>query len=163
MLRPLKSLIFLIATACCSTLTAQSHTDWPAPTSHPELGPIEVLTVTAPGILHHCRVHSITTDSITCGVGLARRPVVYQRDNIAALIFAPDHSGEHLFVACISVVVAGTVVAAIFLPPLAAVAIGIPSIFLGLFSVMATDGDHNDEAILYQRPKTPLTIHLRTR
>ena len=159
----LRSLALLAATTTIfASMRAQAQTKWPAPTSHSDYGLLEVITVSGPGIRHPCRVHSISTDAITCGIGFARKPVRYQRDNVAALVYAPDHSGEHLSIGLISVAVAGTVASSIFLPPLAAVAIGVPSIYFSLFSAMFADSDHFNEDLLYQRSNTPLTIHLRT-
>jgi hypothetical protein len=158
-LKPLASLA--VATTLCAAIAAHAQGVWPAPTPHSGYGALEVITVSDPGIRYHCRVHSITADAIRCGVGFARKPVIYPRDTVAALVFAPNHSGQHEFFLTISLAVAGTVAAAIFLPPLAAVAIGFPSIYLGLLSAMFTESDSDNESILYQRLDMP-TLTLRT-
>jgi hypothetical protein len=140
---------------------AQAHTDWPASSIH-TYGTVAVVTVSDPGIRHHCRVHAITIDTLVCGVGFARKPVIYQRDDVAALIEPPSHSSEPLVLGCLSIAIAGTVAAAVFLPPLAAVAIGIPSMLIGFTFAMVTDDDSHDETLLYQRPNTPLTVTVRS-
>ena len=153
--------ISLAALLLPALLAAQATAEWPKPNTHPDVGTVDLVTVSDPGMRHKCRVHSLSADTITCGAGFARKPVVYQRDNVAAIISRPEHSGEYVCFAFISIAVAGTVAAAIFLPPLAAVAIGIPSIFFALGTAMFTDGDSDGGDILYQRLNTPLTVTVR--
>jgi hypothetical protein len=153
--------ISLAALLLPALLAAQAITDWPKPSTHPDFGTVDLVAVSDPGMRHKCRVHSISADTITCGAGFARKLVVYPRDNVAAIISRPNHLGEHVFFVFITIAVAGTVAAAIFLPPLAAVAIGIPSILFALGTAMFTDGDSDGGNVLYQHPNTPLTVTLR--
>jgi hypothetical protein len=63
--------------------SAQKPVPWP---SNNYLHKVDLVTVSQPGIVRHCRVHAITDDAITCGNGMGRKPVVYQRDDVAALL-----------------------------------------------------------------------------
>jgi hypothetical protein len=159
--------ILLVTLLTAASLHAQATNPRPVPNSvwlrpgnHSDYGNVEVITIARPGVRRPCRVHEVTAHSIVCGIGVARKPLVLQSDEVAAVLYPRDHSGENIFFICTAAAVAGTIAAAIFLPPLAAVAIGIPSIWLALSTAMLTDGDSDAESILYQRPNTPLTLHL---
>jgi hypothetical protein len=161
--------VFLIATSARSQATTKPIVSSPAgsitlpwPKPDHELGKVDIVTMADAATRHHCHVQSITPDTITCGSGLVRKKVTYRRDDVAAIIDPPNHAGEHLFFGCMTVAIAGTVAAAIFLPAWAAVVIGVPAIVLALETAMFTDGDSNNDTILYQNPNTNLTLKLRT-
>jgi hypothetical protein len=190
MLRPL--LISLLIYSTALTATAQSTggpstaspssrmryraiSDWPDPAPSNKLpqNAIDIVTINQPTIRQHCHVHEVKADTITCRALHHRAYAVYQRDDILALIEPPAHQNLIGF-AGVAVIVGATLAGSFFVPFAWCIALRVLS---GIFFVVgwAANGetydslasvgyhDHNHDILLYQRPNTPLTIHLRTR
>ena len=146
----------------------QTPSQWPDPASKGQYDPIDVVTATQPGVRHNCRVSTITDDAILCG-RFARKPVVYQRDEVVALLLRPRHPDRNSLIASL-VFTAVCIASSFFVPSVAAaillrVAAGSPyAIFFYLFfftSEIDEDGpDHNDDILLYQKSGVPLTVAL---
>ncbi len=163
---------FLLVTAACLVMAgsgceralAQDPSKWPSKQDRPAgVIPIDLVTVSEPGVRHKCRVHAITEDEIVCGVGIGRKPVAFKREDVAALIIPPDHSTLRTNVLYLGA--AAGCVAASFFPP-ATVAVVLLRVGGGAFISMAftnlfDDGDHNDDELVYQRAGTPLSVTLR--
>jgi hypothetical protein len=148
----------------CELARAQDTAKWPAKQDKPSgVLPIDLVTMSEPGLRHKCRVHAITEDQIVCGVGFGRKAVVYKREEVAALIVPPDHSTRTATILYLTA--AAGCVAASFFPPatvavvLLRVAAGV-SVSLALTNVW-DDDDHNDDRLVYQHLGTPLSVTLR--
>ena len=148
----------------CGVARAQGLTKWPSKQDKPAgVLPLDLVTVSEPGVRHKCRVHSVSEDQIVCGVGFARKAVVYRREDVAALIVPPDHSTRTANIFYLTA--AAGCVAASFFPP-ATVAVVLLRVGAGvLVSLRLTsvwdDDDHNDDRVMYQRTGTPLSVTLR--
>jgi len=148
----------------CPLARAQDATNWPAKQDKPSgVMPIDLVTVSEPGVRHKCRVHAITEGQIVCGVGFGRKPVVYSREDVAALILPPDHST--LTANILYLTAAAGFVAASFFPP-ATAAVVLLRVGAGAWLIMAgtnlfDDDDHNDDRLIYQRAGEPLSVTLR--
>jgi hypothetical protein len=142
---------------------AQDVTKWPEKQDKPAgVLPLDLVTVSEPGLRHKCRVHAVTEDQIVCGVGFARKAVVYRREDVAALILPPDHSTRTANILYLTAT-AGCV-AASFFPP-ATVAVVLLRVGAGVFVSFVLDNvwdddDHNDDQVVYQRAGTPLSVTL---
>jgi hypothetical protein len=149
------------ATSMATAPLAQQHSEWPE--YQQQAGTLDLVTITEPAIRNKCRVHTITADSITCGHGMGRKPIVYRRDTVAALINPPDQSSRNAVI--YQSIVAAAWIAGSFFVPIAPVVI-LLRVLAGLsplvsyLTVIINDIDHPHDILLYQRPNTPLTIHL---
>jgi hypothetical protein len=161
-------LAIILCAALMPVAKAHAQTTWPPPGTHADYGTVEVITLSHPKVRHYCRVHSITADTITCGIGLARKPVLYRRDDVAGLLESanPDPLSQSIQHSLVTGCVAGTltvlVVATAIASPTVALAILASAIAYGIYSEISPHTTWHAEAILYQRPNTPLTVHLRT-
>jgi len=150
--------------AAHSQEATQLDPHWPLQSEPAGILPIDLVTVSEPGVRHKCRVHSITETEITCGVGIGSKPVVYPRENVAALISPPSHAA---LIDTILEVTAGTacILASVFVPITAAAVImqvaGGISFPDALFNYGVDNDDHSHDILRYQRPNTPLTVTLR--
>ncbi len=189
MLRPLLISLLIYSTALTATaqfidtpaippasprVTDRAISDWPDPTPAEKLpqSAIDIVTMKQPTIRHRCHVHEIKVDSITCRASHHRADVVYQRDDILALIDPPAH--ENLIGFAEAVGIFGATLAASFFVPFAwCITLRVLSGFFFFggwaawgeeYDSLASVGyhDHNHDIVLYQRPNNPLTIHLRT-
>jgi hypothetical protein len=146
----------------------QTPSQWPDPAGKGRYDPIDVVTVTQPGVRHNCRVSTITDDAILCG-RFARNQVVYQRDEVATLLLRPRHPDRNSLIASL-VFTAVCIASSFFVTSVAAaillrVAAGSPyAIFLYLASFTSEIGedgsDHNNDILLYQKSGVPLTVAL---
>ena len=158
--------LVLIATSISAVagVASAESTAWPGSQSKPNsISSIDLVTVSEPGVRHKCRVHEITPETITCGVGMLREAVVYKRDNVAALIVPPSHTLRTTGI--IELIAGAACLAGSFFVSAGAVVIlmevvGGLSTFIGQFNVIFDDGPTHDE-LIYQRPYTPLTVGLR--
>ena len=156
---------FLIS---ASILHAQTPTTWPQPGTHADYGTVEVITLANPGIRHYCRVHAITADTIVCGVGAAHKPVLYHRDEVAAILESVDydpltHSIQHSMVTAFEAgAITAAAIAAAIVAPWVSLALAASAITYVIYSAIHPHTTWHAEQILYQRPNTPLTVHLRT-
>ena len=161
------SLIAFILTAASIT-AAHAQTDWPQPGTHADYNTVEIITLANPGHRHYCRVHAITPDTIVCGVGLARKPVSYRRDDVAAILESVDydpltHSIEHSMVTSFEAgAITAAAIAAAIVAPWVSLALAASAITYVIYSAIHPHTTWHAEQILYQRPNTPLTVHLRT-
>jgi len=136
------------------------YSDWPEKITGEYFSPLEIVTLSQPGVRHRCRASAITTDSLTCGRG--RKAVVYQRSDVAAIIAPPTHSDRHAVISFYAVSAAS--LAGSFFVPIEAVAITLRVVSGYSFLVPAWDTgpfDHNDDVLLYQRVDTSLSVTLR--
>lgn len=153
----------MMAGLACEPARAQDTAKWPARQDKPSgVLPIDLVTISEPGLRHKCRVHAITEDHIVCGVGFGRKPVVYRRGEVAALIVPRDHSTRTANILYLTA--AAGCVAASFFPP-ATVAVVLLRVAAGaLVSVSLAnvwdDDDHNDDRLAYQQAGTPLSVAL---
>jgi len=155
---PLIALLFAVA----STSLAQAQTTWPQPGTHADYGTVEVITLANPSIRHYCRVHAITADTIACGIGMARKPVVYQRTDIAALLkAAKPRLGHSLITAGIIVLTVDGFIATAVLSPWVTLAIAGAAASFAFYLAISPQASFVEQ-ILYERSNTPLTITLRT-
>jgi hypothetical protein len=156
--------IAAICSAACGVARAQQTTKWPEKQDKPRgVLPVDLVTVSEPGVRHRCRVHAITEDQIVCGVGFAQKAVTYRREDVAAIIVPPDHSTRTANILYLAA--AAGCVAASFFPP-ATVAVVLLRIGAGAFIFAALtniwdDDDHKDDRVVHQRAGTPLSITLR--
>jgi hypothetical protein len=164
----LRTALIAFSLSAASITSAHAQTTWPQPGTHADYGTVEVITLSDPGHRHYCRLHAITADTIVCGVGLARKPVLYRRDDVAGLLDSASQNSisdsiAHSLVTA-SVVGALTVVAVAtaILSPWVSVAILASAVSYGIYSLIWPHTAWHNEEILYQRPNTPLTVHLRT-
>jgi cobalamin biosynthesis protein CobD/CbiB len=113
----------------------------------------------------------VTKDAILCRARFAHKPVVYRKNDVAALILPPSHSERYTFIAGVAFT-AVCIVSSFFVPavPVAIglrIAAGLPPAVL-LYLLFFTDkitedgSDHNDDILLYQKPNVPLQINLRS-
>jgi hypothetical protein len=150
----------------------QSIADWPAPAPSEKLpqSNLDIVTIDQPTIRQRCRVREIQHDTITCHAAHHRPDFVYRREAILALIAPPSH--ENLIgIATAAGLVAATLAASFFVPFAWSLTLRIIAGFL-FFAGWAANGvvqddlaaigyhDHNNDILLYQRPNTPLTLHL---
>ena len=87
--------LVLIATsiAAFTGIACAQSTAWPGNQSKPNgVSSIDLVTIAEPGVRQKCRVHEITVEAITCGVGPLREAVVYKRSDVAAIIVPPNHT-----------------------------------------------------------------------
>ena len=133
---------------------------WPTKTDYGYLSPLEIVTLSQPGVRHKCNLRAVSTDSLTCGHG--EKAVVYQRNDIAAIISPPRHSNRHAVISCY--VIGAASLAGSFFVPIEAVAITLRVVSGYSFVMPAWDndtGDHNGDILLYQHSDTPLSVTLR--
>ena len=160
---------FFLSASSIALAQTQAQTNWPQPGNHADYGTVEVITLANPGHRNYCRVHAITPDTIVCGVGAARKPVLYHRDEVAAILDPVNHDAtsqmlEHsLITGCeAGGVIMIVVIAAVIISPWASLAIAVTAITYAIYSAIHPHTTWHAEEVLYQRPNTPLTIHLRT-
>lgn len=153
-----------VAMALSPCALAFAQRDWPLQDKPAGVLPMDLVTVADPSTRHKCRVHSITAEAVTCGVGFGKKPLVYHRDNVAALILPPTHATR--FATIVELSMGAAYLAGSFFVPVTALVVTL-RVLAGItpFAVLSNyfdDDDHADDQLVYQRPNTPLTIHLRT-
>jgi len=143
---------------------------WPSQRGKKDYDPIDVVTVSQPGVRHSCSVPTLTKDTIVSS-RFARKPIIYQRDDVAALLLRPRHPDRNSLIA--SLVFTAACIASSFFVPSVGVAIllraaaGLPYVIVisvALFtSALDDDGsDHNNDFLLYQKSGVPLTVTLHS-
>jgi len=149
-----------------------STAEWPEPAPSEKLpqSNLDIITLDKPKFRQHCQVHEIKAGVITCIAKHHRADTAYQRDEVLAIIAPPAY--ENLIDGATAVALLGGSLAASFFVPFAwSLTLRIiSSLFFypcwGAFGE-AYDGriysgyhDHIRDILIYQRPDTPLTIHL---
>jgi hypothetical protein len=156
--------LILIVTSLTGIAGAQTS-NWPGSQSKPDgIFPIDLVTVAEPTVRQKCRIHEITPDSITCGVGMLRDPVVYKRDDVAALIMPRSHAMR--ITGIIEFVAGAACLAGSFFVGAGAVVIlmevlGGFSTFVGQFNAIFADDmgmDQTHDKLIYQGPYTTLSV-----
>jgi len=153
-------------------ITPISTAEWPAsdPAERLPQSTLDIVTLDQPKLRQHCRVHEIKADAIVCTAKHHRADTTFQREEILAIIEPPAH--ENL-TGCAEAagLVAATIAASFFVPFAWSLTLRIVGGFF-LFAGWAANGmvydskasigyhDHAHDILLYQRPNTPLTIHL---
>jgi len=141
----------------------RSVADWPAATRYASQGhKLAIVTIAKPGIRQSCNVGEITEDSIVCRA-VHHKKITYQRDEIASIIDPPSHSERNIML--IPIVLLAASLAGSFFVPLAwsitlRIVAGLSLCVFGADGIGAAGTDHNNDILIYQRPNTPLTIHL---
>jgi len=165
MFPPTRSFLFAAALALSSGtfVLAQNTSPWPLQPKPAGTLAIDLVTVSEPGVRHKCRVHSVTETAITCGIGPFRKPVIYPRENVAAIILPPTHAA--MIDTVLELTAGAACLAASFFVPITAVVI-LLRVAAGLSPWIALtnvwdDDDHSNDIVAYQRPDTPLTVSLR--
>jgi len=159
--------LFTSAGLCAQTVVSSTeqtephpkYSDWPTKIAGEYFSPLEIVTISQPGIRHICKLKEVTTDSLTCGRG--KKAVVYQRSDVAATISPPDHSDRHAVITYY--VVSAVSLAGSFFVPIEGVSIFLRVVSGYAFFTPVWDNgpfDHNDDILLYQHPDTPFTVHL---
>jgi hypothetical protein len=128
---------------------------------------MDIVTVANPNVRQHCHLRELTTDTITCKAARHHAEAVFNRLDVLAFIAPPSHANLIGFLEVGAIV--GAVLAASFFVPFGwAITIRVVAGFL-FYGGWAGVGDiadhsmsdHNHDILLYQRPNTLLTIHLR--
>ncbi len=154
------------------SITPISTAGWPAPAPAEKLpqSTLDIVTIDQPKLRQHCRVHEIKADAITCTAKHHRAETTFQREEILAIIEPPAHENLIGFAEAAGLVAA--IIAASFFVPFAwsltLRLVGGFFFFVGwaangaFYDAGASIGyhDHGNDILLYQRPDTPLTIHL---
>lgn len=151
----------------------KSTSDWPDPAPAEKLPyrTLDIVTINEPNVRQHCRVHDVEAQTITCRNHRHQADTIYHRDDIVALIEPPAHENLISFMEAAGIVGA-TLAASFFVPLAGSIILRIITGFLFFGAWYATGtaydelaaigySDHNDDILLYQRPDTTLTIHLR--
>jgi hypothetical protein len=134
----------------------------PPPRSHL----LDIITVTQPGVRHRCRLHTITNDAIVCGVGIGKKPITYQAEDVAAVL--ERHPDPTKTVSVIVLVAGAACLAGSFFTPVTAVAVllrvlaGLSLPVVGAFGVGDNPESYQD-SIYYLRSGytlsgSPLTL-----
>ncbi len=156
-------LALILCAALMPVAKTHAQTPWPPPGTHADYGTVEIITLADPGHRHYCRVHAITRDTILCGVGFARKPVLYHRDDVAAILESVFSNFEHSLAAgCEAGAFIAIVAATAILSPWLSLAIAASAIPHAIYSTISPHPTWHAEQILYQRPNTPLTVRLRS-
>jgi hypothetical protein len=126
---------------------------------------VVVVTISRPGVRQKCKFPDLTADTLTCAASHHHSPTTYTREDIAALIHPRSHEERNIML--IPAVLMGALIASSFFVPLGwAITLRVFAFLsfctFGAMGIGATGDDHNHDIVLYQRPNTPLTIHLRT-
>jgi hypothetical protein len=128
---------------------------------------MDIVTLASPTVRQHCSLGKLTDDTITCKSPHHLPPQVFQRGDILALIAPPSHENFINFVE-VGAVVAAVLIPSFFVPFGWALTLRILDGFIfylgwGTAGEYADDNitDHNHDILLYQRPDTTLTVHLR--
>jgi hypothetical protein len=116
--------------------------------------------VARPGVRQRCSLHEIDEDSLVC-LDRNLKQIVYHQDEIAAIVDPRYHGDRNATIIGFGVLAA--LLAGSFFVPLGW---SITLRFFAGYTLFAlpwlvdegTDRDH--DRVLYQRPNTPLTIHL---
>ncbi len=170
--RPLLALAFS-ATLLATPLFAQEflipqRPDPAAIPSWPVTVPLDevlVVTVAEPGKRHSCKVKSLTAQALTCSRSLGRDPVVYEPEQVEALISPRSHSHAWVQALLAAGIGGGIMYGAVLLNPIseaAAVTVGIIAAFVIISSPMyALDGDDTPDSLLFLQPGHTLSVALR--
>jgi hypothetical protein len=161
-MRELLSVVLFFALA--GSMQGQDHSQWRTQSGPTGGKAIDLVTVSDPSLRHKCRVHSITEAEVVCGVGPLRKPVIYQRENVAALILPPTHSA--LVSSILEVAVSAGLIAGSLFVPITAVAV-MMQVYGGfsasgiIANLICHNNDHDHDIVAYQRANTALNITLR--
>lgn len=127
----------------------------------------EVLVVTArqPGVRHTCKVKALTAQALTCSRSLGRKPIVYQPEQVEALISPRSHTHAWMQALLAASIGGGIMYGAVLLNPITeagAVTVGIIAAAVILTSPIYTeDGQNTPDRLLYLAPDHKLSVALR--
>jgi len=156
-------LLFLTLTiSITGAAYAENVSTWPTDRGSLQ-GRVDIVTQSDPGTRQRCRVHQLTENSITCGRGIGRKAVTYQRSDVLSIINPP--SQQDRFIAWEVGAVSAALIAGSFFVPIEPLVIVMRVIGgFGFYAIALDPGDsadHRNDILVYQQPGTKLSVRLR--